>query len=161
MRLTTRSLAFSVACLGLSSLLITPAIAQTDPQVGVWKLNVARSRYSGQAPKSATSKIEAAGKGVKLTVDQVLADDAKRHWEVTANYDGKDTPIVGHHPDADTLARSHVNASTVRTVYKKGGKVTLTQTSEVSSDGKTRTVRTTGVNARGEKVNNVAVYEKQ
>jgi hypothetical protein len=36
-----------------------------------------------------------------------------------------------------------------------------TQTSAVSSDGKTRTVTTKGVNASGQPVNNVAVYEKQ
>jgi hypothetical protein len=31
----------------------------------------------------------------------------------------------------------------------------------VSSDGKTRTVTTTGMNAAGQAVNNVAVYDKQ
>ena len=36
-----------------------------------------------------------------------------------------------------------------------------TQTSTVSSDGKTRTVTTKGVNAKGQPVNNVAVYERQ
>ena len=84
-----------------------------------------------------------------------------RHWEFTANYDGKDVPVTGNNPDADMLARTRVNASTVKTVSKKGGKVTTTQTSAVSSDGKTRTVTTTGTNGAGQTVNNVAVYDKQ
>ena len=74
MRLTTRSLALAIACLGLSALLVSPALAQGDPQVGVWKLNVAKSKYTpGPVPKSGTTKIEAAGAGVKVTVDQTLA----------------------------------------------------------------------------------------
>ena len=162
MRLTIRPLVLSVACLGLSSLLIGPALAQSDPQVGVWKLNVAKSTYSpGPAPKSATTRIEAAGSGAKVIVDQTLADGATRHWEFTANYDGKDSPVTGNNPDADTVARTRINATTVQTISKKGGKVMTTQTSVVSSDGKTRTVTTKGVNASGQKVNNVAVYEKQ
>jgi hypothetical protein len=162
MRLTIRSLVLSVACLGLSALLVGSAFAQSDPQIGVWKLNVAKSKYSpGPAPKSATTKIEAAGTGTKVVVDQVLADGTKRHYEFTANYDGKDSPVIGTNPDADMVARTRTSASTVQTIAKKGGKVTTNQTSAVSSDGKTRTVTTTGVNASGQRVNNVAVYEKQ
>lgn len=161
MRLNTRPLASSVACLGLSALLVGAAFAQTDPQVGVWKLNVAKSKFSpGPALKSATTTIEAAGAGTKVVVDQVTADGTKKHWEFTANYDGKDTPMTGN-PDADTVARTRINATTVQTIAKKGGKVLTTQTSEVSADGKTRTVTTKGVNASGQQVNNVAVYEKQ
>ena len=59
------------------------------------------------------------------------------------------------------VARTRTNANTVQTISKKGGKVTTTQTSVVSADGKTRTVTTKGVNASGQQVNNVAVYEKQ
>jgi hypothetical protein len=49
----------------------------------------------------------------------------------------------------------------VQTISKKGGKVTPTQTSAVSDDGKVRTVTTKGVNASGQQVNNVAIYERQ
>jgi hypothetical protein len=39
----------------------------------------------GLAPKSATTKIEAAGAGTKVIVDQALADGPVRHWEFSAN----------------------------------------------------------------------------
>ena len=84
-----------------------------------------------------------------------------RHWEFTANYDGKDSAVTGNNPDADMVARTRANANTVKTVSKKGGKVTTSQTSAESSDGKTRTVTTTGLNAAAQAVNNVAVYDKQ
>jgi hypothetical protein len=162
MRVTIRSLVASLACFGLTAFLIGPASAQTDPQIGLWKLNVAKSKYSpGPGPTAATTKIEAAGAATKLTVDQTFADGTKRHWEITASYDGKDTPVVGNNPDADTIARTRLDASTVQTVAKKAGKVTTTQTSALSKDGKTRTVTTTGTNAKGQKVHNVAVYERQ
>jgi hypothetical protein len=139
------------------------ALAQAgDPQIGTWKLNVAKSTFNpGPAPKSGTTKIEAAGAGAKLIVDQTAADGTARHWEFTANYDGKDVPVVGDNPDADTVARTRVDANTVQTVSKKAGKVVATQQSTVSADGKTRTVTTKGVNAAGQQVNNVAVYERQ
>jgi hypothetical protein len=147
----------------LATVFASTALAQAaDSQVGTWKLNVAKSKYApGPMPKSGTTKIEAAGMGTKIVVDQVMADGSTRHWEVTANYDGKDSPVTGNNPDADMVARTRINANIVKTVYKKGGKVTTSQTSEVSADGKTRTVKTTGVNAAGQTVNNVAVYEKQ
>ena len=162
MTTTRRFLVSSVACLGLSAFLSGAAVAQSDPQVGVWRLNVAKSTYSpGPAPKSATTRIEAAGAGTKVVVDQVMTDGTTRHWEFTANYDGKDSAVTGNNPDADMVARTRTDPNTVQTISKKGGKATTSQTSAVSSDGKTRTVTTTGVGANGQKVNNVAVYEKQ
>ena len=162
MRLPIRFLASSVACFGLCSILVGAAFAQSDSQVGVWKQNVAKSKYSpGPAPKSATTRIEAVATGTKVVVDQVMADGSARHWEFTANYDGKDSPVTGNNPDADMVARTRIDANTVQTISKKGGKVTTTQTSAVSSDGKTRTVTTKGVNAGGQQVSNVVVYQKQ
>jgi hypothetical protein len=157
------------ACLSAAATgVFTAALAGTafaqagDPQIGTWKLNVAKSTFNpGPAPKSGTTKIEAAGAGAKLIVDQTAADGTARHWEFTANYDGKDVPVVGDNPDADTVARTRVDANTVQTVSKKAGKVVATQQSTVSADGKTRTVTTKGVNAAGQQVNNVAVYERQ
>ena len=78
-----------------------------------------------------------------------------------AHYDGKDKPIVGNSPNGDTLARTRINATTTKTVNKKGGKITTTNTTVVSSDGKTLTITTTGMNALGQTVNSVAVYDKQ
>jgi hypothetical protein len=164
MQIKLKRVGLSAAFAGIfAAAIASTLLAQAaDPQVGTWKLNLAKSKYSpGPAPKSATTKIEAAGAGTKVVVDQPQADGTMRHWEFTSNYDGKDVPVIGNNPDADMLARTRVNANTVKTVSKKGGKVTTSQTSTVSSDGKTRTVTTTGTNAAGKTVNNVAVYEKQ
>ena len=133
-----------------------------DPIIGVWKANVAKSTYApGPPAKSTTTKYEMVGEKVRVTVDSVQADGTTRHYESISAYDGKDYPITGNSPYGDTVARSRIDARTVRSVNKKAGKVTATQTSVMAADGKTRTLTTTGVNAAGEKVHNVLVYEKQ
>ena len=96
-----------------------------------------------------------------MSVVQELADGTNREYSFTGEYDGKDVPITGAHPDGDTVARTRVNSSTVKTVLKRAGKVTTTQVSVVSSDGKTRTITTTGTDGRGQTVHHVTVYERQ
>ena len=150
------------AVAGILVVLGGEALAQSNNDVGTWNLNVAKSKYSPDpVPKSATIKVESAGAGFKVTVDQVQADGTKRHWEYTGNYDGKDNRVTGNNPDADMVARTRINATTIQTVSKKAGKVTTTSTQVISSDGKTRTVTTKGTNSQGQTVNNVGVYEKQ
>jgi hypothetical protein len=129
--------------------------------VGTWTLNLATSKYQqGQAPKSLTLVYEAAGAGIKVTVDQVPADGPAIRYTVTANYDGKDVPVVGN-PNADMIARTRVNATTTKLVNKKDGKILSTATLVVSADGKTLTITTTGKDAKGQTIDSVAVYDKQ
>ena len=132
-----------------------------DPFVGNWRLNAAKSTYSpGPAPKTATTMIEAAGKGYRFTVRQELPSGPAQ-WSFTTNLDGMDAPVTGNSPNADAIAGKRVSPTTLELVNKKGGKVTVTQTQVVSADGKTRTVTTKGSNPAGQPVNNVAVFEKQ
>jgi len=157
------------SCLSLAVIaMLTTALAgalvaqAADPQIGSWQLNVAKSTFSpGPAPKSGTTKIDPAGPGAKVVVEQTAADGTVRNWEFANSYDGRDVPITGNNPDADTVARTRISANVVETISKKAGKVVATQQSTVSADGKTRTVTTKGVNAAGQKINNVAVYERQ
>lgn len=128
---------------------------------GTWKLNVAKSTYhTGQAPKSSTLMYEAAGEGIKVTVDSVPADGAPIHYAYAANYDGKDNPVVGN-PNADMSARTRVNATTTKLVNKKGGKTLSNVTLVTSGDGKTLTITTAGTDAQGRNIDSVAVYDKQ
>jgi hypothetical protein len=133
--------------------------AQADATVGTWKLNLAKTKYNaGQAPKSTTLVIEAAGQGVKLTSNTVLADGSARKISYTATYDGKDAAVTGT-PDYDTISLTKT-ANGSEGSRKKAGKVLQTFTRVVSADGKTMTVTSTGTNAAG-KVDNVQVYDKQ
>ena len=136
------------------------ALAQPpNPLVGTWKLNVAKSK--GTTFKSGSTKVEAAGAGVKFSVELVGADGTPTRWAFTANYDGKDNPVTGNSPYGDTVALTRVDPRTTQITVKQGGKVTVTQTIVVAEDGKTRTTTTKGTNAKGEPVDAMSLYEKQ
>jgi hypothetical protein len=157
-------LKFARVMLGVAAVVLAVAAvaaAQPDPLVGTWSLNLAKSKYSpGPPPKSATTTYEAAGKGYKVSVKMEPASGPAQQWSYTTQLDGKDSPITGN-PNADTVAVKRIDANTLESVSKKDGKAVVTQKIVVAADGKTRTVTTTGTNAQGEKVHNVAVYEKQ
>jgi hypothetical protein len=147
---------------GLIALTLVAAAQSKDPFVGTWRMNAAKSKYSpGPTPKSVTSTYEAAGKGYKISVKNEPAAGPVQQYSYTTNLDGTESKLTGNNPLADTIAVKRIDANTLETVNRKGGKVTTTQRNVVSADGKTRTVTTTGVDAQGQKVNNVAVFEKQ
>jgi hypothetical protein len=135
------------------------ALAQgNDPLVGTWKLNPEKSKGTF---KSGTSVFEAAGDGIKGTVDLAAADGTAYHWTFTAKYDGKDNPVTGDNPYGDTVAFTRVNPNTVKIAAKQGGKPTVTQTIVIARDGKTRTTTTKGKDAKGQPIDGVSFYEKQ
>jgi hypothetical protein len=154
--------AYRLAVVVVASVVVFGGTALAQTNIGTWKLNVAKSKYNaGTAPKSSIFTSVAAGAGVKITLDSVAADGTASHSVYTAKYDGKDNPIVGSNASGDIIARTRVDANTTKSIYKKGGKVTVTQTAVVSSDGKTMTITAKGTNAAGQPVDSVTVYDKQ
>ena len=139
------------------------AFAQApNPNIGMWKGNIAKSTFApGTALKSFSTKVEAAGAGIKATVDSATTDGTVRHWVYTVNYDSKDSPITGNSQYGDTVAVTRVDANTTRSVYKSRGVATVIQMTVVAPDGKTRTVTTKGKNAAGQAVDNLNFYDKQ
>ena len=136
---------------------------QNDPHLGIWELNVATSTFSpGPPPRSQTLTFQAAGphwivllQGIDASGSPISPDASN----LAINFDGRDhaTPNV----DFDTSAWKRINDHRYEVVRKRGGKVVLTATNVVSSDGKTMTITTRGVNAAGQAVNNVGVYDKR
>ena len=139
-------------------------LAQSNPAIGTWKLNLAKSKYSpGPPPKSQTTKIEAAGNGVKNTNEGIDGDGNPITYGYTTNYDGKDTPITGSRSPngADSIAVKRIDANTTTSTLKKAGKVVLTTRTVYSTDGKQRTITSKGTNESGQPTNNVTVYDRQ
>jgi hypothetical protein len=132
----------------------------SDPNLGTWKLNEAKSKIAAGAPKNTTVVYEAAGDKVKVTVDGVDGAGKPTHNEWTGSYDGKDYPVTGD-PTSDMRSLKKVNDHTLDLTVKKDGKVTVSGKIVVSADGKTRTVSTSGTDSMGMKVKNTSVYDKQ
>jgi hypothetical protein len=135
-------------------------VAADDPNMGTWKLNEAKSKYSPGAPKNTLVVYEAAGDSVKVTVEGVGADGKPTHNEWTGKFDGKDYPLTGD-PTADTRSYKKIDTRTMELTNKKGGKPVVTGKITVSADGKSRTVAVSGTDASGKKVTSTAVYDKQ
>jgi hypothetical protein len=133
---------------------------QSDPMLGTWQLNVAKSKYSpGPAPKSNTVNIQADGQNHKLTARGINAEGNPTSAEVMWIYDGMPHPT--DNPNFDAQAATRIDAYTIIFSRTKAGKLVGTVTNVLSQDGKTATNTTTGINANGRPVNNITVFEKQ
>lgn len=129
--------------------------------LGTWKLNVAKSKYRpGPAPKNLTLTWEATADGIKHASDGVNGDGSPMQSGYVTKYDGTDVPYTGN-PDADMASAKKTNDHSYVNVWKKDGKPTITAKVVVSKNGKTMTIKQTGTNAKGQAVNNTAVYDKQ
>jgi hypothetical protein len=157
---TNRSVAFTTVLLLVGLALAVTATA-ADQHSGTWKMNPAKSKYSpGPAPKSTTVKVEADEQGVKIDAEITNADGSPIHVQYDAKFDGKDYPVTGI-PYADAVSVKRIDANTIEATMKKGGQVTMTVTTKVSKDGKTRTSTFKGKDAEGRDVLNVVVSDKQ
>jgi|SRR6266700_479086 len=134
-------------------------LAQDNPFVGTWKLNVASSKYDpGPAPQSQTRTWDAAG---MVMVNGVGATGKPISYGYTVNGDGKEYPTMGSVPNtADKLTTKKIDANTFEANFTKAGKHVETATFKVSNGGKTLTIMAKGATDAGA-FNNVLVWDKQ
>ena len=140
-----------------ASLLPQGAAAQTNPRLGTWTLNVAKSTYQqGQAPATETRTYLATDDGgVQMTADAVLPSGTKRPSGYRAKFDGKDAPYSG--AGGDSIAITGDGWASDATI-KSVGKVTQTTHSVVSKDGTTMTMVTKTASGRAI---STRIYNKQ
>jgi hypothetical protein len=133
----------------------------TDPLVGTWKLNVAKSRFNPGPPlKSGMKKFEAARDGLKFSGQDLNADGTKLTVQWTAYFDGKDYPIKGD-PNADTLSLKRIDRFKTESTFKKAGKVTYRVKRVVSQDGKAWQLSSEGKDSKGKSFSDVLVFDKR
>lgn len=140
-----------------------PSVADLtgSPILGTWVLNTAKSKFSpGPAPRSESRSYVPAGNVINALSKRVDATGKPVAAQWTVAYDGADRPLSGV-ADADTQSLKPIDAYTVEFTQKRGGKVVITGRRVISKDGKAMTITFTGVNARGQTVNNVEVFEKR
>src|SRR6185312_1880717 len=126
---------------GIALCLVAAVCYGSDPTMGTWKLNQAKSKIPHGMAKNQKVVYEAAGDEVKVTIDGVDAEGKPAHNEWTGKFDGKYYPVTGD-PTSDTRMYKQINSRTLSLTAKKSRKVTLTGRIVVSVDGKTRTVTT-------------------
>ena len=149
--------------LGFAPSQASVASAQGELRVGTWELNLARSTFSpGPPPRKQTLTFRAAGpqwtallQGVDATGRPINPD--MNNLAIT--FDGRDHPTATE--DYDTTAWKRSRGNDYEVIRKKAGKIVMTSTNHISSDGQTMTITTKGVNAKGQQVHNVRVYDKK
>jgi hypothetical protein len=149
-----------VAIALLSTLFLGTTAFAADAVDGTWKLNVAKSKFSGTAPKSGTRVYTESADGTTLDQKLVGVDGKEMSMHVTLTYDGKPHPITGN-PDADSGTGKAIDARTTDFTLTKGGKVVGTVHRVVSADGKTLTVNNKGTRPDGKTYDDVLVFDKQ
>jgi hypothetical protein len=134
--------------------------AAPDPVIGSWKLNTAKSTFKSGTPPSAQTRVYTqTDKGISLTMKNTVG--GKETTTTTAySFDGKDYPVTGN-PDWDMITAKQVDANKAEFTFKRGGKVVGTTTRTVSKDGKTLTATADYTDAKGAKVDNSMVFDKQ
>jgi hypothetical protein len=149
-----------VAVVVLAAVACVQVFAQANPLLGTWKLNVAKSKYTGSPmPKEMTRTVETAGDSVKYTYAGTAADGSSISYSFTVKYDGKDYPMTGTAPGGiDMIAIKRINSNTYEATQKKGGKVAANTKAEVSKDGKVTTITS---KSPLDSTGYVAVYDKQ
>jgi CTP-dependent riboflavin kinase len=158
--MSRRLIRFAVIALFALALTIV-AMAADNPFVGTWKLNVAKSKNtSGTLPKSETWKIEDQVGGQRDTFDGVDTNGKPYHIKAAPKYNGKDTSVSGD-PTSDVVALKRIDANTIQSVTKKGGKEVAKFQIVVSKDGKTLTLTEKGRDSKGHDYTNTTVYDRQ
>jgi hypothetical protein len=148
-------------------LTVTPVITSSaemamDPAVGTWALNLGKSKLdtSMPAPKSSVRTYSATPDGLKVVIHTVTATGETRDFNSSFSYDGKQHPASGSE-DYDTVAVTRTGPNDSKSDFIKGGKVIGHLTRSISKDGKTMTVTSDLVNAKGVHVHDVDVYDRQ
>jgi hypothetical protein len=151
---------FASACAVLTFLIASGlSMAQGNPFVGTWKLNVAKSRYDpGPTPKSQIRTWESSG---KVTIEGIDAMGKPRTYGYTLKTDGKDYPATGATNGADSVAAKSIDANTVQATFKRGGKQFEVANFSLSDNGKRLTIESKGTTTNGQPFNNVQVWDKQ
>jgi hypothetical protein len=154
-----------LTCAAVVVLTMTGLSAQSNPMIGNWKLNLAKSKFTpGPAPKSQSSTIEAAGDGIKNVTKGVAGDGSVINYGYTAStLDGKDYPLTGTATPSggDMISVTRVDAYTFESTIKKAGKAVQTTRAVYSKDGKLRTLTAKGTDKTGKPTSTVAVWERQ
>lgn len=134
------------------------AVPAENNVLGTWTLVVDKSRYNpGPPPISQTRVYEAQPKGVKTTIQTVLADGETTTVSYTANYDSVEYRVTGS-TTADGIKLTQVDPNTAEAKLLHAGRVVGTAQRVVSPDGQSMTI--TLRDARGS-VQNVAYYVKR
>ena len=131
-----------------------------DPMAGTWKLNLSESKFeTGPAPRTGTIRVDEEGLDFRVTADGINSEGKPVKFSFTVRKDGKEYPVTGPEGTGTTSWR-RVDDHTTEMVFRMGGKEVGRNDVVVSPDGRRQTVKTSGIDVKGQKHNSVVIYDK-
>jgi hypothetical protein len=135
--------ATTIKLAALAILMTGWGVAATDPFIGKWKRNIAKSKTAGH-----WVKVEDLGSNKYRFDDGAVPE--------TFVADGKDRPVEY----GGTMSLQKTGDTTWKTVFKRDDRILYHSTWSMSPDGKTLTIHTTGTRLDGSTYENEEVYSK-
>ena len=140
---------------------VIAAGSDSDPVVGSWKLNLAKSTFGGgPALKSQIRTYSQSARGLTLKMKTVSADGKETTTQATYQLNGTDHPSMGN-PDFDSLSGMQIDTNTAEFTLKRAGKPVGKIRRTVSKDDQTLTINLVITNAAGVQTSALTVFDKQ
>jgi hypothetical protein len=137
------------------------AAGSMEGWVGMWTLNVAKSTFAPGPPPIAittTARLDIVNGVLQITVDATDEEGQASHTVRAVVFDGAEH---GGRGTSNTWVYRWLDATHYEWVTKVDGRVTTTTRLELSPDGLTQTLKTTGLDARGQSVDNLIIFERR
>jgi hypothetical protein len=133
--------------------------SSSDPLVGSWKLNVARSTFVGDVPTKATRDVDPEKGGIHIVDTVAYKDGHAIRTEWVAKYDGKDYPMKSD--PTHTISISRASDHFFNFKIKVNGRVTTTGQIVCSPDRQSQTITATEVDAHGTQTQFATFWDRE
>ena len=136
-------------------------LAQKDPIVGRWTLDVAKSTFPGARPARRTMTFAAVPNGITQSITTTTSGNGDVTYSLvyTARFDGKDYP-ADVASSFNTIEMKRLGARAIERIGKEKGQIVETETYTVSPDGKTLSVMQEGEN-NGAPFKTAQIFERE
>jgi hypothetical protein len=136
------------------------ALAQEEPFLGIWELNVATSSITRGAPPRIETIVNTAEPGGFRSMLAIVGEKSTSVEIHHYNFDGSFHQTEGSDPRE--LSFKRVGPNVIEQDTRRNGVITVHRHIELSKDGKTMTVAANGTTAAGQKyTNDIRIYEKK
>jgi hypothetical protein len=135
-------------------------IAQNEPFLGTWELNLSKSSITRGAPPLRETIVNVAEPGGFRSTLSVVTERATNVEIHHYNFDGGFHQTEGSDPRE--LSFKRIDQNTIDQDTRRNGQITVNRHIELSRDGKTMTFTASGTTGGGQKyTNDVRVYDRK
>jgi len=135
-------------------------LAQSNPFIGTWKLNLAKSKDPGAFPKEETLQVQLVGGQRQVTIKGTSTNGAPISFKYEVPDKGGAGRVLAGGP-YDAVSGTRIDDSTREVSYMIRGKGVLQLRSAVSKDGHTMSLTVQGTDGHGKTFSGLAVFDKQ